>query len=297
MRQDKDRAGKWLLARHGDSLLRLAGITGFASWAAVTPETVAPRRLPDGLLEVRFPGEPDAVLVLVEVETYPDADADRQVLDDLMLIAVDRKAIPEVVVLVLRPKGNLTVVGQGERASRSGRVRLGATWPVVRLWELEAEALLATGDPGLLPLALLAHSTEPPEELVMRVRDRVAGLPPALDRAGMMAVTDILSQLAFPGRDFRDFFRGRPMLQGVILEMMRLNPKLVREVLENEERRDVIRTVLDARFGSIDPDRLAGLDSVCEPDELRQLARLAATCPDVDTFVAALPPPTPDPFA
>ncbi len=297
MRQDKHRAGKWLLARHGDSLLRLAGITGFASWAAVTPETVAPRRLPDGLLEVCFPNEPDPVLVLVEVETYPDADADRQVLDDLMLIAVDRKAIPEVVVLVLRPKGNLTVVGQGQRASRSGRVRLGGTWPVVRLWVQDADALLASGDPGLLPLALLARTTEPPEGLVARVRDRVAGLPPALDRAGMMAVSDILSRLAFPDRNFRHLFGGRTMLENVLKEIVRLNPKLMQEILENDERRDVIRTVLDARFGLIDPARLAGLGEVCEPDELRQLARLAATCPDPGTFVAALPAPTPDPFA
>lgn len=82
MRQDKDRSGKWLLAHHGDAGLKLAGLTGFTTWKALQPETVAPGRLPDGLLEVRFPGEAEATLVLVEIETYPDADADRQVLDD-----------------------------------------------------------------------------------------------------------------------------------------------------------------------------------------------------------------------
>jgi len=49
------------------------------------PETVAPRLLPDGLLEVRFAGSSEPVLVLVEIEADPDADADRQVLDDLRL--------------------------------------------------------------------------------------------------------------------------------------------------------------------------------------------------------------------
>ena len=77
-------------------------------------------------------------LVLVEIETYPDADADRQVLDDLMLIAVDRKAVPEVVSLVLKPKGNLNVAGASERVSPRGRARSGcrrsgssrsAAWP------------------------------------------------------------------------------------------------------------------------------------------------------------------------
>src|SRR5262245_17297052 len=137
MRQDKDRSGKWMLTHHGDAVLRLGGVTGFSSWKALSAETVAPRRLPDGLIEVRFPDAPGPVLVLVEIETYPDADADRQVLDDLMLIAVDRNVVPEVVSLVLKPKGNLTVTGASERTSPRGRTRVGGSWPVVRLWELE----------------------------------------------------------------------------------------------------------------------------------------------------------------
>ena len=125
MRQDKDRSGKWLLTHHGDAVLKLAGLTGFTAWKALQPETVAPRRLPDGLLEVRFPNESEPTLVLVEIETYPDADADRQVFDDVMLIAVDRKVVPEVVSVVLKPKGNLTVTGAAERTSRRGRTRVG----------------------------------------------------------------------------------------------------------------------------------------------------------------------------
>ncbi len=78
---------------------------------ALQAETVAPRRLADGLLEVRFPGTPEPVLVLVEIETYPDSTADEQVLEDVMLIAVDRKVVPEVISLVLKLKGNVTVQG------------------------------------------------------------------------------------------------------------------------------------------------------------------------------------------
>ena len=62
MRQDKDRSGKWLLTHHGDAILKLGGITDFSSWKALQPETVAPRRLPDGLIEVRFPGESEQPL-------------------------------------------------------------------------------------------------------------------------------------------------------------------------------------------------------------------------------------------
>lgn len=120
MRQDKDRSSKWLLTRHGDAILKLGGITGFSSWKALQPETVAPRRLPDGLIEVRFPGQAEPTWVLIEIETYPDADADRQILDDLMLIAVERRIVPEVVSLVLKPKGNLTVAGTADLTSQHG---------------------------------------------------------------------------------------------------------------------------------------------------------------------------------
>ena len=74
MRPDKDRSSKWLLTHHGDAVLTLAGLSGFTTWKALQAETVAPRRLPDGLLEVRFPGASAPVLVLVEIETYPDSD-------------------------------------------------------------------------------------------------------------------------------------------------------------------------------------------------------------------------------
>jgi len=77
MRQDKDRGSKWLLAHHADAILKLGGITGFTSWKVIQPETVAPRRLPDGLIEVRYPSETEATLVLVEIESYPVSNVDR----------------------------------------------------------------------------------------------------------------------------------------------------------------------------------------------------------------------------
>lgn len=132
-------------------MLRLAGINGFSRWKAIQPETVAPRRLPDGLIEVWFPGQDESTWVLMEIETYPDADVDRQVHDDLKLICVDRGIVPEVASLILKPKGKLAVEGGTERTIGSGRTRLSGSWPVVRLWELEAEDLFALGDVGLVP--------------------------------------------------------------------------------------------------------------------------------------------------
>ena len=212
MRQDKDRSSKWLLTHHGDAILKLGGITGFTAWKPLQPETVAPRRLPDGLIEIRFPGEAEPTLVLVEIETYPDADADRQVFEDLMLIAVERKAVPEVVPLVLKPKGNLTVTGAAEKVSTRGRTRVSGSWPVVRLWELDAETLFAAGDAGLVPWVPLTRTTATPEALLTRCRDRLALVPDPTDREGLRVVTQILAGLAFPDKRFMHLFGGPKMM-------------------------------------------------------------------------------------
>jgi hypothetical protein len=282
MRQDKDRSGKWLLTHHGDAVLKLGGITGFSSWKPLQPETIAPRRLPDGLLEVRFPGEPEPTLVLVEIETYPDAEVDRQLLDDLMLIAVDRKAVPEVVSLVLKPKGNLAVTGSAERVGPRGRTRIAGTWPVVRLWELDAEALFAAGDVGLIPWVPLTRTTDTPDVLMARCRDQITAVPDPADRAGLIAVTYILAGLAFPGRQFLNLFGGaKVMIDSPVLDE-------VKDLIRAYTLQEAIAANLEARFGPVPPERLTGLADLTDLTRLRDLHRLAATCPDVDTFVAGL---------
>jgi len=302
MRQDKDRSGKWLLAHHGDSVLRLGGITGFTAWKALQAETVAPRRLPDGLIEVRFPGEPEPTLVLVEIETYPDSDADRQVLDDLMLIAVDRKSVPEVVSLVLKPKGNLTVTGASERVSPRGRTKIGGTWPVVRLWELDAEALLASPDVGLIPWVPLTRITLAPEELMTKCRDRLFQVPDPNDRAGLIAVTGILAGLAFSGRSFDNLFGGKTMLDKVFVTAILESPVLQEQMKEwyratraTEEAARLLRETLvanlEARFGAVPHDLVVSLSAVEDEARLKTLLRFSATCPDVPAFVVKLTTP------
>ncbi len=298
MRQDKDRSSKWLLAHHGDAVLRLGGISGFTTWKALQAETIAPRRLPDGLIEVRFPGEAEPTLVLVEIETYPDSDADRQVLDDLMLIAVDRKVVPEVVSLVLKPKGNLTVTGTSHRTGPRGQTQIRGSWPVVRMWELDAEPLLSSPDVGLVPWAPLARTALKPDDLMQRCRDRFLQVPDPNDRAGLIAVTQILAGLAFPGRRFLDLFGGpQVMIESPVLdEVKELIREQVREQLREQVREQVraqaiqenILATLELRFGSVPPDRVASLSTVTDETRLKTLHRSAVTCSNVDAFVAEL---------
>ncbi len=242
MRQDKDRTAKWLLAHHGDAVLRLAGFTDFTSCRAVAAELVAPRRLPDGLLEVTVTGRPEQHLVLVEIESYPGKDVDPQVLDDLLLIAVDRNQLPDVVSIVLHPKGQQTVSGAVDRTSRRGTTRLTASWPVVRVWELEAADLLAIGDPGLIPWVPLAKTDRPPAELLTECRDRLSTVADPRDRAGLMAVTAILSGLAYPGLNVLALLGGSgAMIESPVLDELK---EAIRAKIEAEGKAEGIVATL-----------------------------------------------------
>ncbi|OWK45304.1 hypothetical protein [Fimbriiglobus ruber] len=250
MRQDKDRSGKWLLTHHGDAILKLAGLDGFTTWRPLQPETVAPRRLADGLLEVRFPGEDQPTLVLVEIETYPSSDADRQVLEDLFLINLVRGVVPDVVMLVLRPKGNVEVSGVAERVSRRATARLAGSWRVTRLWELNADDLLATGDAGLVPWVPLARSGDPPEDVLRRCKDALDRVTEKRDYQGLSAVTRILAGLAYPGHKMLDLFgEERAMIESPVLdEAYALMRKLAKEEAEayiRESIREGVREGLE----------------------------------------------------
>ncbi len=104
-----DKGSKWLLRHHGDAILWLGGIGQIAAWRSVQAEVVEPRQLPDGLLEVQLAGETEHDLFVVEVTTYPDQRVHEQLLRDLILVYADRRVLPEVLILVLHPKGNLQV--------------------------------------------------------------------------------------------------------------------------------------------------------------------------------------------
>ncbi len=293
MRQDKDRSSKWLLGKHGGSVVKLAGITGFTSWRHLPAEVVAPRRLLDGLIELRFPGEPTPRLVLVEIESYADSTADRQVLDDLLLVAVERGVVPEVVSLVLKPKGNVRVSGASGLTSASGNVALTARWPVVQLWEVDAERLLSDPDVGMVPWAPLARSSRTPRELVARCVERIDAVPDPTDRAGLLAVTEIFSGFAYPGFDFRSLFEGKPMILEEYFqsETFRSRREQMRLADGAQTLRETILETLRDRFGPVPAELGAALDTVTDHPRLRRLNRLSVTAPDLAAFVAELGKP------
>jgi hypothetical protein len=197
VRQDKDRCSKWLIDHHGDAILHLAGVHGFSAWRAVQSELVAPRRLPDGLLEVVFPGQPEPTLFLIEIETFADRSVAPQLFEDILLTRMDRGVVPDVVTLVLRPKGHAEVADHVVEVSRHGLTSLRAAWRVVRLWELDAEELLAAGDVGLIPWVPLTRFPGPPEQLLRQCRERIETRARRDEQEALLVVTSILASVVF----------------------------------------------------------------------------------------------------
>src|SRR5690348_9041605 len=143
MRFRYDKSSKWLIEHHGDALLRLGGVTGIRSWRAVFSDLIQPQQLPDGLIEAHVEGRSRPDLFLVELYTYPDNRVPGELLDDLLLVYLDRHTLPEVLTLVLHPKGNLEVPPRTTLQSPLGLSSLHVTWRPVTLWTLPAAPLIA----------------------------------------------------------------------------------------------------------------------------------------------------------
>src|SRR4029077_470947 len=135
-------------------------------WRPLQAEVVQPRRLPDGLIEALRRGQSDPGLFVLELATYPEPRIAEQALRDMALVYLDRGVVPEVLVVVLHPKGNQQAAGAVALPSQLGWAHLQAGWRVVELWTIPAEALLQAGDIGLIPWVPLTHFDGPPEAIL-----------------------------------------------------------------------------------------------------------------------------------
>ena len=126
-----DKSSKWMLKQHGWGILYLGGARHVRLCRAMQAEIVQPRKLPDGLLEVFFEKRKKPDHVLVEVATYPEKSVLEQALDDLTLAYQQLRVLPELLTLVLHPKGKLRISGrQNCKAGYNG-----LSWPAGgRLW-------------------------------------------------------------------------------------------------------------------------------------------------------------------
>jgi hypothetical protein len=238
--------------------------------------------LPDGLLEVRRQHETRFHPYIVEIETYAQRSTPEDLLDDLMLVYQDRHELPDVLILVLRPKGQVEVADHLTLQSHGGLTDLRASWRVVELWNVPASELLATGEPGLMPWVPLTRLDGPAPVILGECRRIIDEKAKPQEHANLLAVTQVLMGLVHKDAALRAIFGGKEaMIDSPVLN------ELIAEKNAEVRQQDVLE-VLEARFGLVPLDVAQRVKAVTNADHLSQLIKQAARCPDLETFRQAL---------
>jgi hypothetical protein len=273
-RHELDKSSKWLVQRQGKGILYLGGAREVRSCKALQAEIVQPRQLPDGLLEVVFQGRKKPDYVVVEVATYPDKRLAEQVVDDLMLAYPHLRVLPELLTVVLRPRGRFRVSGRQELQSRLQWSELTCRWKVVELWTLSAEDLLAAGDVGLVPWVPLTQFPGPPGPVLERCRQRIEEQAHPQDQANLLAVAQVFTRLRFPDPHLLSLLGGKRAM---------IESPLIQEIVA-EKLQDAILELLKDHFGEVPLEVTTLLRAVGKEKKLLELLKLAPKCPDLETF-------------
>jgi hypothetical protein len=223
-------------------------------------------------------GEKKPHHVLIEIATYPEKRALKQALDDLTLAYAALGHLPELLMLVLRPRGQFRIRGKHGVRSRLGLSGLEAEWRLVELWTLPAEQFLAEGDVGVVPWVPLMQFDGPPEALLERCAAKIEGEAHPKDRADLLAVSQVITGLRFPDPELLELLGGHEaMIESPVLQKMMA-----------ERGHNLILAVLKARFGAVPRDIAKRLRSILDEKKLTDLNILAAQCPDLQAFREAL---------
>jgi hypothetical protein len=274
-----DKSSKWLIQHHGDAILRLGGVGEIRSWRPLQAEVVQPRQLPDGLLEVELPGRDLPVLFVIELATYPEARLLEQLQRDMLQVYLDRRVLPEVLAIVLHPKGSLRIADQLEVASALGWSGCRFNWRVVELWNIPAEDLLATGDPGIVPWVPLARSVAPAEEVLRECREIIEKKAASEERQNLLAVTYVLARLRYTDPRLLSLLGGSQVM---------IESPAIQELLADQSQNHIL-VFLKSRFGSVPLETETALRRIEDLQRLEELMRAAARCPDLASFHRELP--------
>jgi hypothetical protein len=273
-----DIGSKWLLQNQGKGALLVGGLKDVQRIEPLPGEIVQNRKYPDGLLRVYLTGQRKPHHVLVEVATYSEKRALRQALDDLTLAYSALGHLPELLMLVLRPKGRFRISGRHTVRSKLGLSRLEAEWKTVELWALPAAEFLAQGDVGVTPWVPLMQFDGPPESLLERCAEKIEREAHPKDRADLLVVSRILGELKYPLPLLAEVFGGQKTM---------FESQLLRKWFA-ERFHKAIEKILKARFGSVPRDVPRLLREVLDEDRLTDLTVLAAQCPNLEAFRDAL---------
>ncbi len=273
-----DIGSKWLLQKQGKGALLVGGIKNVQRIEPMPAEIVQNRKYPDGLLRVYLAGQRKPHYVLIEIATYSETRALRQALDDLTLSYQTLGHLPELLMLVLRPKGRFRISGRHAVRSKLGLSRLEAEWKPVELWTLPAAEFLAQGDVGVTPWVPLMEFTGPPEALLERCAEKIEREAHSKDRADLLVVSQVMAGLRFPDPALLQLLGGqRPMIES----------PLIQKVIAESIHQDILALLKD-RFDTVPRNVTNPLREILDEKKLRQFILLAAKCPDLEAFREAL---------
>jgi len=274
----RDMGSKWLLHNQGKGALLVGGLKDVRRYQAMPGEIVQNRKYPDGLLQVFLGNETKPHHVLVEVATYPEKRALKQALDDLTLAYQTLGHLPELLMLILHPKGKLRIIGQHEIRSKLGLSRLAVEWKSVEVWTLSAEEFLDADDVGPTPWVPLMRFDGPPEVLLQRCAKKIEREAHPKDQADLLAVTQVLAELRFPNPALLALLGGRnPMFESPMLQKM---------IADNLH--EAIEEALKARFDAVPVEITGLLREILNDRKLKKLNAVAAKCRDLEAFRKAL---------
>jgi hypothetical protein len=186
--------------------------------------------------------------------------------------------LPELLMLVLCPKGRFQIKGKHEVRSKLGLALLSVEWKVVELWGLSAEQFLAEGDVGAVPWVVLMRFDGPPEVLLERCAEKIHREAQGKHRADLLAVAQVMTGLRFPSPELLNVFGGeRTMIESPVLQ------KLIAKTLHG-----AIHEALKARFGAVPRDVTRLLGEILNERKLTKLTGVAAKCADLTAFREAL---------
>jgi len=196
------------------------------------------------------------------------------------LAQLNRRIVAEVVAFILHPKGTKPTPSGITLTSRRGWTELAARWRIVELWKLPAEELLATNEPGVMPWVPLAHSTDPPPEVLRKCRAVIDTVSAEDERWNLLAVTQVLARLRYNDSELFAILGGRrTMIESPLLQELEAEWKA-------EATAKAIVRVLEDRFGRISPVLREAIQSIRDESRLDRLLTSAVRCGDLSGFEA-----------
>ena len=122
--------------------------------------------------------------------------------------------------------------------------------------------------------------------LFQQCRARIDQQASPEERENLLAVTQVLAGLRYNERGLFQLLGGRDGMidPGILQELNALWMRIEACEAAREARRCAIVICLDARFGAQAEELAAPLMTIADDARLRELTKLAAVCPDLQSF-------------